>query len=379
MAALMALLFINTFGPALRAQEKPAGEVVQTPSAVEISLKKLKAKRAETEGSTALPDSVKKNTLTFLDQAILFQEQTDQIKRNSESFAQTIQSAPKRIKEIETELALPTPPLESEKVIKEDQDLNLESLENKIRQEEAALIEAKASLAKSNDHIVKEENAPEQLRKVINKAKEGLKDVQKKLEAEPPPNEPAPVIESRRISLYTEQTKYQTEISASEQRLAGQSVYMPLLRAERDLAEHQVGIRASLIKAWKEVAQKRRQREAEKAVVGAEAAKFEAYRLPEPIQREFDENVLLAEALDKVTREEAIAAKDLEKKEGQVKELEQEFQLAQDRVKIGLRSEAIGLALREQHRSLPSFSGYRQDSARRQSRMSQLQTAHLNV
>ena len=379
MAAIVLVLIGSILALPINAQEKPSGEIVETPSAADMSLKKLKSIRAEIEASTDLTDSAKKSTLAFLDQGIRFREQSDLTKKDAESFAQTIQSAPKRIKEIEDELERPTPLLESEEVLKAVQDLDLENLENKIRQEEAALIASKADLLKLTDQIVKEENAPQELRKLINNAKEGVKEVEKKLDAAPPPNEPAAVIEARRISLITEKAKYQAEITTSEQRLAGQVVYMSLLKAERDLAERQVENRESLLKVWKEVAQDRRQREAEQAVVGAEAAKFEAYKLPEPVQKEFDENVLLAEALDKVTREEALAAKDLENKDAQVKALEQEFKLAQDRIKIGLRSEAIGLALREQHRSLPSFSGYRQDSARRQARMSELQTAHLDV
>jgi potassium efflux system protein len=373
------LVFVgNTLVPSLQAQERSPSAAVETTSAGEISLELLKAKRTEIERSTALTDSIKKNTLTYLDQAISFREQADQIKKDAESFAKTLQSAPKRTREIENELKRPTPALESEEVLKEVQDLDVKNLESKIRQEEAVLIETKAKLAKLIDQIAREGNAPQQLRQSINKSKEGLKEVQAKLEASPP-NEPAPVIEARRISLLMEQAKYQEEITAYEQRLAGQGVFLSLLRVERDLVELQVGKQEGFIRVWKEIAQKRRQREAEQAVAGAEVAKFEAYKLPEPVQNEFDENVQLAEALEKVIQEEATANKDLEKKEGEVKVLEQEFNLAQERVKIGLRSAAIGLALREQHRSLPSFSGYRQDSARRQSRMSEIQTAHLDV
>ncbi|UCG11709.1 MAG: mechanosensitive ion channel [Deltaproteobacteria bacterium] len=368
-----------TWGLTSNAQEEPSSVVVDASSAGEMNLKILKAKRTEIEASTALPDPVKKSTLTYLDQAITFREQVDQINKDAESFAQTIQSAPKRTKEIETErerTALPSDPIEA---LKDVQDMDVANLDTKIRQEEAALIETKANLTKWTNQIAKEEKAPERLMGSITRAKEGLKEVKIKLDAPPPPNEAEPVIESRRNSLLTEQAKYQAEITAFEQRLAGQSVFLSLLRAERDLAELQVGKQEGFIKAWKEEAQKRRQREAERAVAGAEVAKFEAYRLPEPIQKEFDMNIQLAEALEKVIRDEALATEDLEKKEAEVKELEQEFSLAQERVRIALRSEAIGLALREQHRSLPSFSGYRQDSARRQSKMSEIQGAHLEV
>jgi hypothetical protein len=275
-AVVMVLLVGYTWGLSATAQGKPSSGIVETTSAEEINLQKLKAKRAETEASTALPDSVKKSSLTFLDQAIGFKELTELIKKDAESFAQTIQKAPKRTKEIENELKRPTPPLESEEVLKEVQALDTENLENKIRQEEAVLIEAKANLAKLIDQIAREENAPQKLRESINNAKAGLKEVQIKIDAAPPPNEPPPMLESRRTSLLTEQAKYQAEITANEQRLAGQSVFLSLLRAKRNLVELQVGKQEGFIKVWKEIALKRLHREAEQAVVGAEVAKSEA-------------------------------------------------------------------------------------------------------
>ena len=188
------------WGLTSNAQEKPSGALLETLSAGEKSLEQLKATRDEAEASTGLPDPFKKSTLTYLDQAIRFREQANRVKKDAESYAQTIQRAPKRIKEIETELKRSTPPSDSEAALKEVQALDVEGLENKIRQEEASLIEAKANLTKLTDQIAKEENAPQQLREGINKAKEGLKEVQIKLDAAPPPNEPATVTESQRTS-----------------------------------------------------------------------------------------------------------------------------------------------------------------------------------
>lgn len=377
--AVVVISTVMTFGLATNAQEKPSGAIVETPSPEEMSLEKLKAKKAEVEGSTALTDPVKKSILTYLQQAIRFGEQTDQIIKDSEDFAQTIKRASKRIKEIETELKRPISPSDSEEAVKEFKALDGEKIENKIHQAETALVETKANLARLTDQIKKEENLPQKLRENIDKAKETLRAVEIKLDAAPPPNESTPVTQSRRASLRAEQAKYQTEITAYEQHLAGHEVFLSLLKAERDLADLQVKKQEILIKAWAEEAQNRRQREAQKAVVGAGIAKFGAFRLPEPIQKEFDKNLQLAEALGKVVGEEAMATEDLRKKEDQLKILEQEFSLARDRVKMGLRSEAIGMALREQHRSLPSFSGYRHDSALRQSKMSEIQGARIEV
>ena len=375
----IALIAVSIFGSITNAQEKPSIDAVEKPSTRELSLEELKAKKAEVEGSTALTESTKKSVLTYLDQAIRFEEQTDRIKKETANFAQTIQLASDKIKDIKTELKRPTLPFDSEEMIKEVRALSLEKLENKIRQSEAALVESKANLNKLNDQVTKEESLPQQLRERIGSAKERVKEIQINLDTPPLPNEPSLVTDSRRASLLSEQAKYQAEIIADEQHLAGQGVFLSLLTAERDLADLRVKKEENLIEAWTEEAQKRRQHEAKQAVSGAAVAKYGANRLPEPIQKEFDENIRLAKTLDKVVKEEATATEDIGKKEARIKALEQEFSLARELVKTGVRSEAIGMALREQHRSLPSFSGYRQDSARRQVKMSNIQGARIEV
>jgi potassium efflux system protein len=213
----------------------------------------------------------------------------------------------------------------------------------------------------------------------INKAKQRLREVEKGLDAPAPADEAAPVTEARRASLLTEQARYQAEIRADEQHLGGHDLFMSLLKTERDLADLQVKKGEELIKVWKVEAQKRREREALKAVVGAEEAKYEAANLPESIQKEFEDNVWVAEELDKMIREQASVAKELERKKAQSKTLKQEFALARERVKIKIRSEAIGLALREQRRSLPSFINYRQDSNERQVKMSKLRSTQIEL
>jgi potassium efflux system protein len=347
--------------------------------AEEWTLEKLKAKRAELEASTTLSDTLKKSLLSFLDQAIRFREDLDKIKKDAEDFAQKIKGAPDRIKEIEAELKRPTPASESDKALAAARKMDTEKLEQRLREEEAALVEAKANLTKLNDQLEKEKAGPKQLGERITKAKQKLKEVRAALDSPPQPGEPAPVTEARRISLLSEQAKYQAAIKADEQRQPGYDVFMSLLKAERDLADLKVKERDKRIKVLKDEAQARRQREAVKAVVGAEEAKTEAAKLPEPVQKEFDFNVKVAEELDKVISEQAVVTRKLEQKKAQLKGLEEEFALARERVKIRIRSQVIGLALREQRRSLPTFQNYRRESAQRQLKMSQIQGAQLEA
>lgn len=119
---VLAALICFTWGPTSKAQEEPSSVGVDASSTGAKDLEKLRAKRAEIDASTALPDPVKKSTLTYLNQAISFCEQAVQIQMDAESFAQTLQRAPKRTKEIEEKLKSLKTSLEPDEVSDESDE-----------------------------------------------------------------------------------------------------------------------------------------------------------------------------------------------------------------------------------------------------------------
>ena len=66
-----------------------------------IQLEQLRAKRKTIESSEDLGDLVKKNVLSFLDQAIRFRESAAQFEREAEDTEKKTKSVSKRIREIE--------------------------------------------------------------------------------------------------------------------------------------------------------------------------------------------------------------------------------------------------------------------------------------
>ena len=95
-AVAILFLFAALIWSGAQAQDKAKQATESRPSdakplvAEELSIEKLKAKRAEVEGSTALSDTVKKSTLTYLDQAIRFREQLKQINKEAEDFEENL-------------------------------------------------------------------------------------------------------------------------------------------------------------------------------------------------------------------------------------------------------------------------------------------------
>jgi len=359
--------------PTTRGAEKPK------PSVGEMGLDQLKAKRTEVEDSKTLEDSVKKSALAYLEQAIQFREQLDQTRSEAEGFVQRIKTATERIKEIETELKRPESPDELIQSVIKAPGMDSEKLVQRLGQEKAALVEAKSKLSSIAGQLEKERSRPQELREEIAKAKKRLTELQAELSAAPPAEEPPALTETRRTSLLNEEAKLQVQIRVYDQRLVAQDVLMSLLQAEVDLAALEVKRGEAVIKALETEVQKGRQEEALQAKVEAAVAKGEAAKLPQLIQEEFDVNIKLAQELEKVLRERATLSGKLENDQAQLKSLEEEFALSKSRLKTAVRTEVLGLVLREKRQSLPNFRSYRKESVQRQSKMGEIQNRIVEI
>ena len=342
-----------------------------------ISLDQIKTKRASVEGSHDLGESIKKSVLSLLDQAIRFRETADQINRENEENAKKIKLAPERLKAIETELNRPVPAPESIEAVASK--METDKLEQQIRQNEAELANAKTALSGWSDQIDKVKSRPQQISEALAKTKGRLEKLRKELKAPGPKDDAVILTEARQLSLLAEEAKNRAEIRFYEQQLVGHEALFSLLTAERDLAVREVTRREILTKAWQDQAQERRQLEAKQSREEAEVAKDRASALPLMVQDQFDVNIKLGEGLEKLTREDTALATRLQQKEAQLKGLEEEFALSRERVQTAVLTEAIGIALREQRKSLPNLRSYRRDSAQRQLKMTEVQEAQLNI
>ena len=179
--------------------------------------------------------------------------------------------------------------------------------------------------------------------------------------------------------MLAEQSRIEAEINLLEIRLRSNETMAALIAAERDLAARAVARQETLVKNWQAEVQRIRELEAKKERVVAEQAKTIAAGLPPVIQEQFDVNIDLGKMLEKVTADEAGVVDRLKLKQVQLKQIEEEFTLAQEQIKYPMHTETLGLALREQRRGLPSIDSFRRDSDRRQMQMGEIGSAQLDL
>jgi potassium efflux system protein len=188
------------------------------------------------------------------------------------------------------------------------------------------------------------------------------------------------LVKAQQAALFAEQAKILTELELFENQLLHYDATTALLAAERDLAVRQAARLEMLVKSWQAEVQRLREFEAKKERIVAEDAKKLAADLPPVIQKQYDITIELGKALEKVIAEEADILGKLKHQQAQLKQLEVDYAIAREQVKYPMHTtETIGLALREQRRTLPSIENFRRQSEKRRVQIGEVRATMLEL
>jgi potassium efflux system protein len=343
----------------------------------DISLENLKKIRVAIENADDLTEDIKKGILSYLDRAIIYRETEVQLRKQAEDIKQRVKAAPERIKAIEAELNRPLSAPED--VIADAAKMLPDQLEQHLKNMQAELSAAEIDLKKRTEQLNDLEDQPATLQQQIGNAKQRLLDIDQEREADPAPNDQQLLARARQIALSREQSKIEAEIDTLETRLTNFETLTALLSAERDLAGRAVDRQEDLVKSWQAEVQRIRALGAKEELMAAEQAKEIAVDLPPVIQKQFDASIELGKMFEKITHDEARVAEELELKKARLKQIEEEFALAQEQIKYPMYTETIGMALREQRRDLPRIETFRRDSELRKEQMGKIRSIQLEL
>jgi potassium efflux system protein len=299
------------------------------------------------------------------------------LRKDVESIKLQVQKTPERIKIIEAELNRSLEP--PDYVATVASDMKPDQRENQLRKQEAELTDATTILNRFSDQLNALKDRPAGLQQGIATAKQRLRDLSDELKATPPADDPALLVRAQQAAGLAEQIKIQTELELFENQLVNHGTFTALLTAERDFAAREVARLAMLVKGWHAEVQRLREFEAKKERVIAEQAKQLAVGLPPVIQKQFDITIELGKMLEKFTADETQILEKLALKQDQLKQLEDDFAMAREQVEYPMHSEIIGLALREQRRTLPDLQEFRRDSAQRRLQMGEIRVILLDL
>jgi len=380
--ALLTILAV-TIEPTAWAQSKAQPQSLERPTRIpdsistDIGLDQLKAKRASVEGAAGLDATNKKTVLSLLDKAIQLLEIADKTDRQRDEISQTIKSAPDRLKEIQSGIDQPVPAPGA--IDAETSTMSTPQLEQRLQQEEAELASAQTNFTDWTIQLGKQKDLLQQLPETVAKAKRRLQELQAEQEMDAAHKEESVLAESQRLLNLSEQRKLIAEIKLYELQMTAQDILLSVMTGERDLASRDVANRTAFIKTWQDQVQKRRQQEALHARETAEESKIKAPDMPPVLKQEFDINIKLGAALEKLIRDEAEVTKRIERVQAQLKKLEDDYAVSRKRVDTMVLTDVIGLALRAQRQALPDSDQYRLESAKRLQQMSEIQEAQIEL
>ena len=373
---ISSIWLLPVISPEIQAQQTATPLSTASPSPA-INIEELKSRRMAIENMTDIEDSVKTDSLKYIDQALAYLEAAASTEMKARELSQLIQTAPERLKILQAELKKPF--MAPEKVAARAQQMSTLKLEKKLTQKKAELATAQSRLRKWSDRLTAEKNIINQTTEQLATATSRLKDIQTELETIASAPETDVPNNSMVLSLKSEQGKLTAEIKLNEQRRRNYNLLIELFSTEREVAQKAVESREKMLKNWQAEVQKRRQQEAAQTREDAQDAIVEVPLLPKIVKDQFDINIQLSTELEKITREETILAGKYAGYQSRLKALEEEFDTAKKRVESTVLTQAIGLALRKQRLTLPSADQYFSGSDARQIKMSEISEKQIEL
>ena len=246
----------------------------------------------------------------------------------------------------------------------------LRQLESLLQKEKADLAAVDARSADFTKWLDDEANRPAQVRQRLAEAKQQQDEVATRLKLPPPADEGPEQAEARRWELETRYEALSAEIEMLDQELLSQPARADLLRAKRDKALARIEWMAKRVKLLEDLVARKRQAEADEAMLVAEATRLEAEGGHTLVVRLAERNAALTQDIADTASELVELAERTEAADSLARQLEVDFKIAQDTVAIGVHglSEELGHMLQQQRQSLPDLRAFRQQARARDER-----------
>ncbi len=376
MNRVFALFAIGLLCLLLLALPETQAQETKTPPAT-LTIEKLKADRTAIDKMSDIDAAIKADSLKNTDQAITHLELANRARKETNDLEKFIQQAPARLNLLRAELKKPI--TASGTIATRAKQMRTSKLEEQVRQDEAELASSQTNLQQWDERIATQQIVNNQAAEKLAAAGNRLMEVQAELANLSGVDQTDLLKYARMLKFTAEREKLTADIKAIELNQRNHNLLIELFTLERDVAQKAVKDSEKKLQMRLTELQNRRQQDAAKTRDAAQDAAAEFALLPANILEQFNLNIQLSNELEQATREEAELVDLYQERQSQLKDLEEEFEIAKKRVESAVLTEAIGLALRTQRLNLPAADLYRSDSDTRQIRMSDINERQINL
>ena len=354
-AALALLVFVRTG----LCQDAPAA--ASRPAPVTVST--LEAKIAGAEAATDLPDEAKTKLVELYRKTLSNLQTTTSSREAAQAFQQASQTAPAETQALRKKMEEP-PSTAPEDTLEANRVTPLRELESLLQKEKANHAAVDALRADFARRLDAEAQRPTLIRQRLTEGNEQQEEVAAQLKLPPPASESPAKAVAWRWELETRYEALSAEIKMLDQELLSQPARVDLMKAKRDKAEASVEWVGKRVKLLENLVTERRQAEAEEAKTVAEVIRREAEGRHSLVVRLADQNAALTEEIAGLASELADLAAQTEETDKLARQLEEDFESAQETVTIGIYglNEELGYLLLQQRQSLPDVRSFRRQA-----------------
>jgi len=234
---------------------------------------------------------------------------------------------------------------------------SLDELEQRLATAKADLAAAEAALIQRNDVLAAQSNRPAQAREELNRAQLAIVELRSAETRDTGATGPRAVAERtlRQAQLQAEAA----EVARLEQEIASFSARLPLLEAQRDLAEQQLQEPRERVRVLQTLVSEKRRAEAAGAVQRATDAARESADKHPLVQTAAVENAAVARRLARLADRVDRVSREADLTQQKVREVTASFRRTQERVALAGVSTAVASFMMQQRRALNQLASDR--------------------
>lgn len=347
----------------------PGGETVTQPL--------LESKIEGIEAAGGLDDEAKTRLVDLYRKALGYLQTAASNTEAADAFRRAAQTAPAQTQAIREDLKASSGTSDKD-LPQVPPSATAEDISKLLQKEKADLAASDTRLVDLERQLAAVTARPALARQRLDEAKDRQGEIGAELKLPPPTNQAVAVTEATRWVLTAHSTALGAEIKMLEQELATQQARVEVLEAKRDQEAANLARIGGRVKALEDLVNQRRQDEAQQAKDRADAARRDAEGKHPLVMELAERNALLTRQLADMAAQIADLTRIQERTESLEREIQGDFDEAQETMAIGGLNQDLGHFLLRQRQSLPDLRSLRRQISELESRQSAVGLQRLN-
>ena len=324
----------------------------------EVSRPVVESRIEEVQAAANLDEETRARLIEIYRRTLGFMETARSNVEAADAFSRARVSAPEETQRLREELErarTESPTVELDLA----DDASARDIEQRLQLERANQAAVSARVASIDQQLAAEANRPAAVRQRLLEASQVSDKLAADLQLQPSPDELPLLTEARRWSISAQAAATNAEMRMLDQELLSQGMRVDLLRAQRDSSARSLGRMEIRVAMLEELLVGQRRSETEQVIAESDATALGKVAEHPLIRQLVESNRTLGDELQLLTNELESIAADNNSAANKLRDIQESFQIARQRLEIAGLSQALSQVLHDQRRDLPDIRDYR--------------------